>query len=187
MIAIALQGDREKLVSIAAAVIWLASIFSLLLTFENLFSADLQNGIMQQFRLAGLSSLSIVLSKFVTVFLVGVLPLVIATPFIGLMYQLSAAQIAPIVLSLLIGTPALISLGLASAALLSGQRSAGFLIVLLTLPFLIPVMIFALAGIDAYPVEGIGNAGFLALMGLSLLSFAIAIPASAAALDINME
>ncbi len=187
IIAIALQGDIRVLNRIAAPLIWLAAIFSLLLTFESLFAANIQNGTMEQYRLAGLSGLSIVLSKFVTVFVTSILPLVLATPIIGVLYQLSVMHIASIALSLLIGAPAVLAMGLASAALVSGQRSAGFLIILLTLPFMVPVIIFAQAGIDAYPREGLGNAGFLALMGFSLLSFAICIPASAAALKINME
>ncbi len=187
IIAIALQGDIGVLNRIAAPVIWLAVVFSLLLTFETLFTADVQNGIMEQYRLAGLSGLSIVLSKFIMVFLTSIVPLALAIPLIGVMYQLPMVHIAAITLSLLIGAPAIIALGLVSAALLSGQRSAGFLIILLTLPFMIPVIIFALAGINAYPIEGLDNPGFIALAGLSLLSFAICIPASSAALKINME
>lgn len=187
LIAIALNADPGKMADMAAPGIWLAAIFSLLLMFESLFSADMRNGLSEQFFLSGLSPLSMALSKFVSSFIITVLPLVLITPLVGLMYQIDFQAIGPIMLSLLIGTPALIALGLVSSAILSGQRSGGFLIILLTLPFLVPVLIFALAGIETYPEKGLWNPGFLALAGVSLISIGIGLPASAAALKANME
>ena len=186
-IAIALDGDKQRLQEMAAPGVWLAAIFSLLLTFENLFQADMRNGTLEQFRLAAIPSLSIVASKFFSTFIICILPLVFMTPVIGILYQMSFEAVGPIMLSLLLGAPALMALALVSAAILSGQRSGGFLIILLTLPFMVPVLIFALAGIESYPENGLWNTGFQALSGLSLISMAIGLPAAAAALKASME
>lgn len=187
LMAIALDAQPEQLRKMAAPVIWMSAVFSLLLTFENLFQADMRNGLFEQYYLSGLSMLSLAASKFVTVFIVCLLPLIMVVPIIGILYQLNFEVIGSIMLSLLLGAPGLIALGLVSAALLSGQRSAGFLILLLTLPFLVPVVIFALSGIESYAKLGLWNAGFQALAGLSLLSIGIGLPATAAALNANME
>ncbi len=186
-IAIALDADTRRLQEMAAPGVWLAVIFSLLLTFENLFQSDLRNGTLEQFRLAAISSLSLVTSKFISSFIICILPLVMMTPVIGILYQMSFEAVGPIMLSLLLGAPALIALALVSAAILSGQRTGGFLIILLTLPFMVPVLIFALAGIESYPENGLWNTGFQALAGLSLVSMAIGLPAAAAALKASME
>lgn len=187
LLAIGLDADPASLKTIAAPAIWIAAIFSLLLTFENLFQADMRTGLFEQYRLSGLPMLTLAASKFVTVFMVCVLPLVIIIPLIGILYQLSVGMTGAIMLSLLIGAPALISLGLISAALLSSERSAGFLIILMTLPFLVPVLIFALAGIESFTKNGLWNTGFQALAGMSLLSVGIGLPATAAALNANMD
>ncbi len=187
LLAIALGADSALLRSVGAPAFWLAVTFSLLLTFDTLFESDIRSGLFEQFRLSGISPVTLVISKFITVFLTSVIPLILVAPLAGLLYQMNFAHLAPIILSLLFGTPAIIALGVTAAALLAGQRTAGFLIILLTLPFLVPVLIFALAGIEAYSEAGLWNTGFQALMGFSLVSIAIGIPASAAALTSNME
>jgi len=187
LIAIAIDADPQKMADMAAPGILLAVIFSLLLMFESLFQADMRSGISEQMLLSGLTPLSIAFSKFISSFIVTVLPLVVITPLVGLMYQIDFQAVGPIMLSLLIGTPGLIAMGMVSAAILSGQRTGGFLIILLTLPFLVPVLIFGLAGIESYPEKGLWNSGFLALAGVSLISLGIGLPASAAAFKANME
>lgn len=187
IIAIALDADPKRLKDIAAPGIWMAVIFSLLLTFENLFQADIRNGTLEQLILAGVSSTAIITSKFISTIIICVLPLVLMTPVIGVLYQMDFMAIGPIMLSLFIGTPSLIAMALVSAALVSGQRSSGFLMILLTLPFMVPVLIFALAGIEGFRENGIWNIGFQALAGISFISTAIGVPAASAALKANME
>jgi len=187
LFAIALGGDLADLNRLGAIAIWLAAIFSLLLSFENLFQRDIETGIYDQMQLSGLSAMSIFMSKMLSIFLIMVIPLIAIVPIAGIMYQLEAHNIAAICLSVLIGGPAIIALGVFSAALMSGQRNAGFMTLLMTLPFIIPVVIFALSGIEKYPNEGLGSAEFIALAGITLISLAVCIPAGAAALNSNTE
>ena len=108
-------------------------------------------------------------------------------PLAGIMFQLSAEHIAAICLSVILASPAIIALGVFSATLLSGQGRAGFMTILLTLPFLVPVVILSLLGIQNFPTEGIWSAEFLALAGISLILTAVCIPAGAGALNTHME
>lgn len=187
LFAIALDGDPEKLPVVAPAIIWLAVIFSLVLSFDGLFQGDMQNGVFEQLKLSNVSMLSIVASKALTIFLISCLPLICIIPIAAMVLQLDGSVTGSVMISILIGSPALIAIGVLSAAILSGSRNAGFLLTLLTLPFFVPVVIFGIEGINNFPANGIWNNAFLALSGISLISVAVCIPASAAALNTNLE
>lgn len=187
MFAVALEGDPEKTIPVAPAGIWLAIIFSLLLSFDGLFERDIRTGVFTQLRLSDTSFLYLVISKALTIFLITCLPLICIVPIAAIFLHLDAMTSYGIMLSLLIGAPALISLGVLSAAILSGSRNSGFLLALLTLPFFIPIVIFAIGGIKLFPSMGMWNSGFLALAGISLVSIAVCLPASVAALNTNLE
>lgn len=187
LFAIALGGNAQVLKRIAPVSIWLALVFSLLLTFDTIFDADIRGGMFEQLHLSGTSNITIVSSKMLAGFIMSVLPLLAAIPVAGLLFQLSGVEIAAILTSVLLGAPALIAYGVLAGALLAGQRNTGFLAILMTLPFMVPVVIFALSAIDAYPVRGIWSLEFQALAGLSLISIAVSIPAAAAALSAYLD
>jgi len=110
-----------------------------------------------------------------------------AIPLAGTFFQLPGPEIAGLMISVLLGSPALIAYGVLSGALLAGQKGTGFLAVLITLPFIVPIIIFALSGAQNYPAFGIWNLQFQALLGLSLVALAVSIPAAAAALSAYLE
>ena len=57
----------------------------------------------------------------------------------------------------------------------------------MTTPFLIPLLIFGLGAVDAYPESGLDALEFRALIGLSLIAIAVGVPAATAALNANLE
>jgi len=187
LFAIGLRGDAEWLRKLAAPIFWLALIFSLLLTFQSIFDRDIQSGSFEQLGLSGMAPLTIVTSKFLAGIIISVVPLLLILPVTAMFYQLTISEIAALLTSVILGSPALIAYSILSAALMAGQRSAGFLVILLTVPFLIPVMIFALAGIENYAATGPWNIGFQALSGISLIATAISLPGAAMALNTYSE
>ncbi len=187
VLAIGLNGEAEKLQVMAAPAIWLALLFCLLLTFENIFEADIRSGVFEQLHLSNVSNIEVVSAKIISGFIVTTLPILLAIPVGGIFYQLPASAISALMLSALFGAPALIAYSVFAASILAGQRQTGFIGILITLPFLIPVIIFALAGVESYATEGIWNPGFRALLGLSMTALAICIPASAAALKTYLD
>jgi len=79
------------------------------------------------------------------------------------------------ILSVIAAAPAIAVYGVFSAAILSGRRGGGFLIVLITAPFLIPLLIFGLGAVDSYASAGLAAVEFRALIGLSLIAIAVGI------------
>ena len=115
-------------------------------------------------------------------------PLIVATPFFGLMLAMEPAPIFRLMASLLVGTPALTLLGMIGAALTATLRKGGLLMASMILPFTIPVLIFGVAAVG----EGAERlwpetTSLLVLAGLSLLALAGAPFAAAAAIRLTRE
>ncbi len=185
--AIALGGDFNRLRPLAPALIWLAIIFSQLLGFNSLFQTDYEDGTLEQLVLSGASPLAITSSKAAAYFMCAYLPLLLAVPLAGLGFDLPIETIAGICLSLLCAAPALIAYGVMTSAIMAGRSGSGFLSVLITTPFIIPLIIFGIAAVDSYPVNGLTSMEFQAILGLSFIGCAAGLPAAAAAITANLE
>lgn len=187
MSAIALGGAFETLRPLAPALIWLALVFSLLFSFEHLFSDDAGDGSLEHIKLSGTSMNAYVLAKVCAHWLLNILPLIIALPLAALLFDLSASTLIGLLVSILVASPALVCYGAFSGACLVGFKGGGFLLVLLTIPLVIPVLIFAVSGATSFANAGLFILEFQALSGISLIATAVGIPAAAAALNVSME
>ena len=111
------------------------------------------------------------------------LPLLAAAPLLGLMLNLPPPAYLPMLAALLLATPILSLLGGLGAALTLGSRRGGVLVTLIILPLYVPVLILAVAVIDAARLGLPGGATFITLLGAMMLaSIALAPWATAAAL-----
>jgi len=185
--AIALGGSLSVLREFAAALIWLAVIFSTLLSFPSIFREDYDDGNLAHINLVDGGLLPYVFAKTFFFIILSFLPLLIATPIAGLLFGLSTQSIIAIMASLILAMPAITAYGILTSAILVSNKGGGFLIVLITAPFLIPILIFGLSAVDAFPVKGFGAVEIQALAGLDLIAGAIALPLASAALKTNME
>ena len=116
------------------------------------------------------------------------LPLVIATPVLGLLLNLDATSTSAVALTLLAGTPALTFTGMIGAALAVTLHRGGLLLAVLVLPLSIPVLIFGVAASDAVITGPLSfGAPFSILCALSLISFVIGPFAAAASLRQGLD
>lgn len=185
--AIALGGSLSVMRPFAPALIWLAVIFSAMLSFPAIFHDDYQDGNLAQLKTSGVSLISLCTAKAIGFAVLSILPLLITIPFAALVFDMPNETIKATILSLIIAAPALTIYGVLSSAILAGRRGGGFLIVLITTPFLIPLLIFGLEAIDGFAKSGLAAVEFRVLIGLSLIAIAVGIPAAAAALNANLE
>ena len=184
--AIALGGSLNVMRPFAPALIWLAVIFSAMLSFPAIFQEDYQDGNLAQLKLSGLSLIRVTTAKAISFALLSIVPLILATPLAALVFDMPPKIMTATILSLVMAAPALTIYGVLASAILAGRRG-GFLIVLITTPFLIPLLVFGLGIVEAYLNNGFVALEFRALIGLSLIAIAIGIPAAAAALNANLE
>ena len=129
----------------------------------------------------------LVIAKIIAHWLITGLPLVLIAPVLGLQYDLSADAIGVLLITLLMGTPALSLIGAIGAALTLGLRGGGVLVSLLVLPLTIPVLIFGAGAVEAN-VSGLGAEGHLSMLAAILvLSLLLAPVATASALRVSSE
>ncbi len=179
--------ELDTLRLIAAGVFWVAALLASMLALERLFAVDYQDGSLEQMLLTPQPLSILVIAKVTAHWLVTGVPLVLLSPLLGLQYDLAAQTLWLLMLTLLLGTPALSLIGAIGAALTLGIRGGGVLVSLLVLPLYIPILIFG-AGAVEYNTSGMGETGHLLIMGAILLIALFAAPlATAAALRISAE
>lgn len=185
--AVALGGDKSVLSGLAPALLWLAVILSMLLSFEHGLTTDARDGTLEQLYLSPLSLPAIATAKLISQWALTVLPLLVAAPAVAYGFGMDAGGLKGLMLALLLGTPALLVYGLFASACLLSYRSGGILLIILTVPLMIPTLIFGISAVDSFAGGGILSAPFQALAGISLLSVGLGIPAIAAALKTHLE
>ena len=156
-------------------------------SFPSIFRSDYDDGTLIQFKLSGTSLLSLCTAKAISFTLLSILPLILSVPIAALFFDLPAQVTTACLISLCLAAPAIASYGTLAAAILAGRRSGGFLIVLMTTPFLVPLLIFGLEAVSGYKTDGPGALEFRVLIGLSLIGASVGLPAAAAALKAQLE
>lgn len=171
----------------APGVLWVAALLASMLSLGRLFSADYQDGTLEQMMLAPQSLSILVLGKMIAHWMVSGLPLVLMAPVLGLQFDMSAQPLGVLIIGLLLGTPILSMIGAIGAALTLGLRGGGVLLSLLVLPLCIPVLIFGTGAVEAIS-SGLSVASHLSLLGaLLVLSLVFTPLVVAQALRISME
>lgn len=184
---IALGGSLNVIRPLAPALIWLALIFSAILSFPAIFQEDFADGNLAQYKISGISFINLCAAKAISFSVISILPLIAAVPLAALIFDMPPDLVASCFVSLILSTPAIAVYGVLSSAILAGRRGGGFLVVLMTTPFLIPVLIFGLETMSAFQVTGLAAVEFRIVVGLSLIAIAVGIPAAAAALNTHLE
>jgi len=137
---IALGGQMSELRRLGTALIWLGILFSMLLSFSTIFQSDFRQGSLTQIMLHGVSPLTVSLAKWTSFLIIGFLPLFIVTPLMASLFGLSGSAIMATLLTLAISAPALAAYVTMAGAVLCARTGAGFLAVILVMPFLIAAL-----------------------------------------------
>ena len=183
----AIGPDLVLLKRIGPAILWIGALLASLLALDRLFAADHEDGSLDLLLMGDAPLELTVLTKALAHWITTGLPLVIATPLLGLFLNLEPQAIGAVVLTLLAGTPALTCIGLIGAALSVALRRGGLLLPVLVLPLTVPVLIFGVAASNA-AITGSGfGAPFMILCALTLGSLVLGPLAAGAALRQGVE
>ncbi len=185
--AIGLGGTFSRITPLAPSLFWLAIILSALLSVTTIFGSDVQDGSLTQIRLSGVSMFALCVAKAVTFICISILPLLLILPFAAYGFALNGPAITGLCLSVIIAAPAIAAYGVFAGALTLSRGSGHYLIILITVPLLVPIVIFAIAAADSFPEAGLWIPEFRALLGLSFIACAVGLPAASAALNVHFE
>lgn len=179
--------QSAQLRSIAPGVLWLGALLACLLSLDRLLALDFEDGTLEVLATAPLPLEAALAIKALAHWVTTGVPLVLAAPFLGVLLNLPATGYGWLVLSLLLGTPALSMIGCFGAALTVGIKRGGLLMSLLVLPLYVPTLIF---GAEAARRGAIGmdaETPLILLAAISLGSVALLPFAAAAALRMTIR
>nr|WP_216600252.1 heme exporter protein CcmB [Ruegeria atlantica] len=187
MVPFAVGPQSSLLSTIAPGVLWLGALLACLLSLDRLLALDWEDGSLDLLATAPLPLESVVTIKAMAHWLTTGLPLVMAAPFLGVLLNLPAQGFFWLVISLLIGTPAMSVIGTFGAALTVGLKRGGLLLSLLVLPLYVPTLIFG-AEVARRGATGMDvQTPLLMLAGITAATIALLPFASAAVLRINLR
>jgi heme exporter protein B len=179
--------EPQTLRQIAPGVVWVCALLAAMLSVTQMFASDHQDGSLEQMLLSPQPLSAVVLGKVLAHWLSSGVPLVLASPLIGVLFDMNGRAIAMLATTLLLGTPILSLLGAVGAALTLGLRSGAALVFLLVLPLTVPALIFGTGAVGAVDA-GLSAQAHLSLLGaLLIVTLLGAVPAAAAALRISLD
>jgi heme exporter protein B len=141
----ALGPSPAILAEIAPGVVWVCALLAALLPLDRLFGADFEDGSLDLLLLSGLPAYGVAFAKALSHWLTAGFPLLLIAAPLAVMLHMPATQIPLLLLSLVPGTMLLSLLGTLAAAVTLGARRSAVLMPLITLPLLIPALIFGAA------------------------------------------
>jgi heme exporter protein B len=172
---------------IAPGILWVGALLACLLSLDRIFALDAEDGSLDLLAVAPVPLEGVVAVKALAHWLVTGLPLTLAAPVLGVLMNLPAGGYGWLVLSLLLGTPALSLIGAFGAALTVGLKRGGLLLSLLVLPLYVPTLIFG-AEVVKRGAEGQAVAvPLLLLAGITAGAAALLPFAGAAAIRVNLR
>jgi heme exporter protein B len=174
--------DLNLLARIGPAILWIGALLASLLGLDRLFQADREDGSLDLLIMADDRTMLAltVLVKCLAHWTASVLPLVIASPLLGIFMNMEPIAIAATSATLLVGTPAIAFIGAVGAAVAVSLPRGGLLVSVLILPLAIPILIFGVsASYGAVNDPEPFTPPFLILCALTLL-FAVIGPFAAA-------
>lgn len=174
-----LPANSIVLRDVTPGIIWTAVLFAFFLSAERLFKQDYEDGVIEQWLVSGLPVSILVFVKIFVHWLINILPILVISPIIALLFKLTFYETLVVCISIICGSPTLLALCALSAAFGVSLKKRGVIMALILLPLAIPVLILGSASIE-HGLHSLPIIAFLALLcaisiaSLTLLSFAIA-------------
>ncbi|MEM7739418.1 MAG: heme exporter protein CcmB [Pseudomonadota bacterium] len=173
---LAIGGEQNTLRSAGPGILWLILGVAVFLGVEGLFEDDLASGATDLVLLSPVSMTRAALIKLVVAWAVLAVPLLIAMPLLLLSYGSSPWG----AFALLLASPGMVFVAGTISALCTNQRRGAPLLVFLSLPLIIPPLVFG-------PAAGAsGLAPYLILGAYSLQAVAVCPALTAAAIKLQL-
>ena len=172
---------------VAAGIVFVTALLAAMLSLERLFQGDFEDGSLDLLALSPLPLEAVVLAKSLANWLLAGAPLLFAAPLLAVILHMRTDGLMTLAAAMLLVTPTLALIGAIGAALTVGARRGGVLLSLLVLPLYIPVLIFAVAAVDATAQDLSARSELMALGGFLIAALVLAPWAAAGALRQALE
>ena len=152
--------DGQLLGKIASGAIWMAALFSSMLSLDRIIRSDYEDGTLEQMVLSGITMEFIIVSKCFSHWLSNGFPIVLLSPILSIIIGLDTQYIWIMSLALFLGTPSLTLIGIVPTALSCTLGKGGVIITMVILPLMLPILILGSTAINA-EILGLGGLGYL--------------------------
>ena len=142
---ISLGNSSSILTNFASSILWVCLLLTSLSFLNNVFEDDLKDGWLDQVIISNFPLEIIVVLKAISHWISIILPLIIMTPIILIVLDISLYFLFNIILILIIGSITLSLLGVMTSSLVLGSKNTNVLSFLIVLPLCIPVLIFGVS------------------------------------------
>jgi len=170
LFALGTHAEFSVLQASAPAVLMGGAMLSVLMNLNRLFERDYEDGSLARVLAQNVPLTRYVWSQLIAMNGVVVLPLVLMMPVIAAIFQLSVASVW---MSLAVGAlalPTMIFMGASVSALTLGLRQNTGLLLVLLLPLLTPVMIFATQILSLTEIQANNQAPLYVLSAIAIMS-----------------
>ena len=187
LFALSAGGEPQVLAALAPGAVWVLVLLANMLSLDGMFRRDYDDGTLEQMLLLGEPAFLPLLAKVLAQWCVSGLAMTLLAPMAAMILFLPVEGVPVLMLTLLVGSPALSLLGAVGAALTVGLRRGGVLLGLLVLPLYVPILIFAVAAVEQQ-LAGMAIAAQISWLGaITMLSLTVAPFATLAALRISIQ
>ena len=181
-------GPETAILSqIAPGILWVAALLAALLSLDRIFALDHEDGTLTLLATAPIPIETVAIAKAVAHWLTTGVPLAFVAPVLGMLLHIDPSAFELVIITLLLGTPALSFIGTFGAALTVGIRRGGLLLSLIVLPFYIPTLIFGSEAVRRGVVGLDPTTPLLMLSGITAGAIALLPFATAAVLRMNLR
>ena len=181
------DSDKDFLLKIVGPIMMFSAFFSSLLSMQNMYKPDFQNGTIEQLLLSKRSFVGLILTKTFAYWVFTSLPLILISGLIASIYFVTGKAILIIQLTLLLSTLTMINISALTSAITLGIRYPGALMTLIITPITLPILIFGSKAIEN-SILGLDISGPLYfLTGMMMLSLFLGPWITASALKISMD
>ncbi|MFL2549752.1 MAG: heme exporter protein CcmB [Gammaproteobacteria bacterium] len=147
-----LGPEKTLFDKIIPGIIWITAILTTLLTSNNFFKDDFNNGIIETYLTSDASIELLFFLKIVSCWIFTCLPIIIFIPLVSVLFDIPYENSIVLLITLIIGTPVLISVGIFGSALTLGLSKNNILIPVIIVPFYIPILIFSASAIESVAI-----------------------------------
>ena len=182
---IGISNDPGILKNLAPGLIWITVLLSTLISFQNIFSEDYEDGSIELLLASGQNLSLIVLIKIFVNWIFSCLPIIVLSVLSVFLLYFPQEGLKPLIISLLIGTPTICLFGALAGALSLGKNSITG--PALMLPLSLPVLILGTQAIN-YSLNGINfSSNILLLTAILVFLLPIILFASVGALKLHFN
>ena len=169
------SNDIKILQSYFHCVIWVVFLFSVVFSTEQFFESDFKDGSLKELITTGYSPLDIILSKFLGVLVMILLPILIIFPILIYVIDSNYFLYKSLIKSIILGGPSIILINLIGQILLANVKKNKILLFILIVPFYIPILIFGIGATELEIIEKSPDKNFVILIGLFMITLSISL------------